>query len=162
METLFAPPADMAAAIASIVDRLEPGDATRGQDVYRSAKAACSACHRMGYVGGNIGPELTKIGSSRSRTDFIEAIAFPSHRIAQGFVATSVLTDSDEVISGLVGFEDDTRIELIVSADKRVSVPKSEIVKRNLSSNSVMPSGIEKVLSNQELSDLVAYLETAK
>lgn len=158
----FAPPADMNAKIDELLAKLESGDAYRGQDVFRNDKAACIACHRIGYVGGNIGPELTRIGQSRTRRDFVEAIAFPSHRIAQGYQTTSVLTEDDEVYSGLIASEDSTRVELILSATKRISIDKKSIVKRTQGTTSIMPAGIETVLTTRELSDLIAFLEQSK
>ena len=160
--TWFAPPADMNAKIDELLAKMEPGDAYRGQDVFRNDKAACNACHRIGYVGGTIGPELTRIGQSRTRRDFVESIAFPSHRIAQGYQTTSVLTEDDEVYSGLVATEDSTRIELILSATKRVSIDKKSIIKRTQGTTSIMPAGIETVLTTRELSDLIAYLEQSR
>jgi putative heme-binding domain-containing protein len=162
IKTWFAPPADMNAKIEELLAKLEPGDAYRGQDVFRNDKAACNACHRIGYVGGTIGPELTRIGQSRTRRDFVEAIAFPSHRIAQGYQTTSVLTEDDEVYSGLVAAEDSTRIELILSATKRVSLDKKSIVKRTQGTTSIMPAGMETVLTTRELADLIAFLEQSK
>lgn len=162
MDRLFAPPQEIQAAIDAAITSLPPGDPHRGQDIYRSSKAACSACHRIGYVGGNIGPELTRIGRSRTERDFIESILFPSHRIAQGFASVSILTKDDEIVSGLVAFEDDQRVEVIISADKRVSIAKTSIEKRNTSTTSLMPAGIDKLLTPQELADLLAFLQQSK
>lgn len=162
LDRLFALPQEVQSSIDAAMTSLPKGDAHRGQDIYRSSKAACSACHRIGYVGGNIGPELTRIGRSRTQRDFIESILFPSHRIAQGFASTNILTTDEEVISGLVAYEDDRRVELIVSADKRVSIDKSTIEKRSTSTVSLMPAGIDKLLSPQELADLLAFLEQAR
>jgi putative heme-binding domain-containing protein len=92
----------------------------------------------------------------------VEAILYPSHRIAQGFASTTILTVDDEVITGLITFEDDSRVELSTSADKKVSVDKKSIQQRNQSAVSLMPSGIDKVLTISELSDLIAFLEQSK
>ncbi|XZE43032.1 DUF7133 domain-containing protein [Pirellulaceae bacterium SH467] len=162
LDRLFAPPLEIQSTIDAALTSLPKGEAHRGQDVYRSSKAACSACHRIGYVGGNIGPELTRIGRSRTQRDLMESILFPSHRIAQGFASANILTSDEEVISGLVAYEDDRRIELIVSADKRVSIDKSAIEKRSASAVSLMPAGIDKLLSPQELADLLAFLEQSR
>lgn len=159
---LFAPPADMAKSIQDLTDSLPEGDAFRGQDIFRSSTAACSACHRIGYVGGNLGPELTRIGRSRSQRDLIEAILYPSHRIEQGFTSTNILTMDDEVITGLITFEDETRIEVAVSAEKKVSINKSDIQERATSTTSLMPAGIDKLLTAQEIADLLAFLQQAK
>ncbi len=158
----LAPPADMQASIDATLQSLPEGNATRGQDLFRSSKGACAACHRIGYVGGTLGPELTRIGKSRTRRDFVEAILFPSHRIEQGFSSTSILTVDDEVITGIVTFEDEQRVEVAVSADKKVSVPKSEIETRNESATSLMPAGIDQLLNPQELADLLSFLEKSK
>ncbi len=37
----------------------------------------CSACHKIGGIGGTIGPDLTKIGSRRGKTWIIEQIKNP-------------------------------------------------------------------------------------
>jgi putative heme-binding domain-containing protein len=148
--------------IEALLASLPPGDAYRGQDLFRSQRAACIQCHKIAYVGGTIGPELTRIGQSRNRRDFLEAILFPSQRIEQGYQATSILTENDETIQGLVALEDAYRIELIVNANQRVSIDKSEITERKTSSTSIMPAGIENVLSLSELADLIAFLEQCR
>jgi putative heme-binding domain-containing protein len=73
-----------------------------------------------------------------------------------------LLTKEDQVLSGLVAFEDDQRIELVVAADKRVSIEKRDVAQRSSSNTSLMPAGIDKVLTIQELSDLIAFLEQSK
>lgn len=39
------------------------GDKVKGEKVYKDAK--CSVCHKIGTVGGKMGPELTKVGATR-------------------------------------------------------------------------------------------------
>ncbi|XZE20956.1 DUF7133 domain-containing protein [Pirellulaceae bacterium SH449] len=151
-----------ATKIEAILASLPPGDAYRGQDLFRSQRAACIQCHKIAYVGGTIGPELTRIGQSRNRRDFLEAILFPSQRIEQGYQTTSILTENDETYQGLIAVEDAYRIELIVNANQRVSVDKSEISERKTSSTSIMPAGMENVLSPSELADLIAFLEQCR
>ena len=52
------------------------GDHVRGQLLFNNPKAACNACHAIGYRGGTIGPDLTAIGQIRSERDLLEAIVF--------------------------------------------------------------------------------------
>ncbi len=79
VETLNKPPADVEAKLDELLGKLKSGEVTRGFQVFRGTKAACSACHRIGYVGGTIGPELTRIGTMRTRRALLEAIVFPMH-----------------------------------------------------------------------------------
>ncbi len=102
VETLSKPPADVEAKLDELLGKLKSGDATRGFQVFRSAKAACSACHRIGYVGGTIGPELTRIGATRSRRALLEAIVFPNARLEQSYTPVRILTGDGLVLNGLV------------------------------------------------------------
>jgi putative heme-binding domain-containing protein len=156
------PQEDVRQGVEAWLTKLNAGDPRRGYQVFRSAKAACSACHQVGYVGGNVGPNLSKIGQSRSRRDLLEAILYPSARLEQAYQGVKVQTLEGEVIQGLVVAETLTSIELQVSADSRKAVFKSEIAARELSRVSVMPAGLENQLTVEELSDLIAFLENAK
>jgi putative heme-binding domain-containing protein len=156
------PQEDVRQGVEAWLTKLNAGDPRRGYQVFRSAKGACSACHQVGYVGGNVGPNLSKIGQSRSRRDLLEAILYPSARLEQAYQGVKVQTLEGEVIQGLVVAETPTSIELQVSADSRKAVFKSEIAARELSRVSVMPAGLENQLTVEELSDLIAFLENAK
>ncbi len=156
------PPADIARALEQLSSSLPSGDARRGQDLFRTPRAACSACHRVGYVGGNVGPEMTRIGQTRTPMDMLESILYPSQRIAQGFGGTRILTTDGQIYNGLVLSESADALELIVGADKRATVLKTDIERREPSSVSVMPGGLDQTLSLQELSDLLAFLESCK
>jgi putative heme-binding domain-containing protein len=156
------PPADIAAVIDRWMAELSVGDPQRGFHVFRSEKAACSACHRIGYVGGNIGPVLSQIGSSRSRRDLIEAIVFPSARLEQSYRSTKIRTTDGEVFQGLMVEENAQSITLQVAADRRVTLQREDIEASEPSSVSVMPAGLDQQLTRQEFADLIAFLENAK
>jgi putative heme-binding domain-containing protein len=156
------PPADIEAAVDRWVIELPAGDPVRGYHVFRSDKAACSACHRIGYVGGNVGPVLSQIGRTRSRRDLIEAIAFPSARLEQSYRSTKVRTHDGEVINGLIVATTDQSIALQVAADRRITVQRDEIEASEPSTISIMPAGLDQQLTRQELADLIAFLENAK
>ena len=57
------------------------GDVRRGQAVFNGPKAACLSCHTIGYLGGKIGPDLTRIGQIRSERDLLEAISVPERQL---------------------------------------------------------------------------------
>ena len=47
---------------------------------FHSEKAACFTCHAIGYRGGDVGPDLTKVGQIRSERDLLEAIVYPERQ----------------------------------------------------------------------------------
>jgi putative membrane-bound dehydrogenase-like protein len=159
--TIEQPAEDIERQVAEVLASLLPGDPVRGLQVFRSNKAACIACHQMGYVGGKIGPELTRIGRSRTREAILEAILFPSSRIEQSYQPLRVLTESGQVYNGLVTRMNDDALELQVTADKSVIVPLDEIVQQETGQISIMPSGVKDLLTEQELADLLALLQSA-
>lgn len=162
LSQLQQPSGDIAKGVDRWLDELPTGDATRGYHVFRSDKAACSACHRIGYVGGEIGPVLSQIGRSRTRRDLVEAIVFPSARLEQSYRSTKIRFNDGEIANGLVVDETPQSITLQVAADRRVAVLKADIEESSPSDVSIMPAGLDQQLSRQEFADLLAFLENAK
>ena len=81
-------------------DQSPAGDVRRGQLVFNSEKAACFTCHAIGYRGGNVGPDLTKIGQVRTERDLLEAILFPSASFVRSYEPVVVATTDGKVLNG--------------------------------------------------------------
>ncbi|MFM7974759.1 MAG: hypothetical protein ACKO8U_06760, partial [Pirellula sp.] len=143
LETWTRPDQDVQDKVQQWLGKLKDGDPKQGYHVFRSSKAACSACHQVGYVGGNVGPVLSKIGQSRSKQDLLEAILFPSARLEQAYRSTKVQLQDGEVVQGLVVSESPKELVLQVSADKRRSIELTDIEAREPSNVSIMPAGLE-------------------
>ncbi|GAA5510315.1 DUF7133 domain-containing protein [Novipirellula caenicola] len=156
------PTAEIQTQIEARLSQLKPGDPVRGLQVFRSSKAACSGCHRIGYVGATIGPELTRIGSSRTPAALMEAVLFPSARQEQSYQGTRVLTVDGQVYNGLVRAETGEGFELQLTADRTVKLEHRDVELSEPSDVSIMPAGLADQLTNQELSDLMALLRSAK
>ena len=161
-DALQAVPADVARAVDDWLAKLPGGDPVAGYQVFRGRKASCSGCHQVGYVGSRIGPELTRIGRSRSRRDLVEAILFPSARLEQSYRSTRVLTVDGRVFHGMVVSMTDTQLELLTGVNETQLIPLEEIELQAPSEQSLMPAGLENVLSIKEFADLLAFLEAAR
>jgi putative membrane-bound dehydrogenase-like protein len=161
-EMLARPPEQLEATLSSWESELAEGDPVKGYQVFRSAKAACSACHKIGYVGGGVGPDLTRIGATRTKRDLLEAILFPSVRFAQSYHPVRILTTDGQVYNGLITNENASEIDLLVAADKTVRIPTDSIEERKTSTVSVMPAGLEEVISKKDIADLIALLQASK
>jgi putative membrane-bound dehydrogenase-like protein len=160
---LTRPDSDVQEKVDRVLAQLTPGDPIRGLQLFRSSKTACSGCHRLGYVGGEIGPNLTHIGSSRTRSALLEAILFPNARLEQSYQPTKVLTHDGQVYNGLITRHlSPTQFEMQLSADKTVLLSTDDVAEQQPSQVSIMPSGLAELLTPEELSDLMAILESAK
>ena len=162
MQAATRPPENIADELDAWLKRLPAGDAKRGYQVFSNKKAACSSCHQIGYVGGRLGPELSSIGRTRSRRDLIEAIVYPSLRIAQGYSPTRIRTSDDEVYNGLLSRQTDSYVELLCGVDKTCRIEKSDIEEQSESKVSVMPSGLDQQIALEDFADLLAFLESKR
>ncbi|MCA9167328.1 MAG: HEAT repeat domain-containing protein [Planctomycetales bacterium] len=154
--------ADQAARLNELYDSLPTGDVRRGQIVFHSAKVACFSCHAMGYRGGDIGPDLTRIGQVRSRRDLLESIVFPSASFVRSYEPVTIEMASGVVLQGVIKDETSQRVKLVNSQREVLDVLRADIEAIQPSSVSVMPSGMDQLLNAQELSDLIEFLRSAK
>jgi putative heme-binding domain-containing protein len=139
-----------------------PGDAKRGREVFFSRKAGCANCHTIANEGGRVGPDLTKIAASRSGTDLLEAIVFPSASFAREFRPYIVATDSGKVHTGIISRQTADAIHLRTADLAEIRIPRAAIEEIKESNTSIMPKGIDAALSPEELRDLLAYLRNLK
>ena len=139
-----------------------------GRD-FRSGKAAfndaqCIACHRFGNEGGSVGPELTGVGSKYSRRDILESLIEPSKVVSDQFQNSIIVKKDGDDVSGRITDENKDRIIVLpnmLSPEVTVEVPVSEIAKREPSKVSPMPTGLLNNLTQDEILDLLAYMEAS-
>ena len=70
--------------------------------------------------------------------------------------------DDGRVFNGLVQRETEDELTLATGPDKEVRITRSEIEEIKRSKTSVMPAGLDKQLTPQQLADLVEFLKTRK
>jgi putative heme-binding domain-containing protein len=151
---------DQAATLGELSARLDrlKGDARVGRDVFFSRKVGCYGCHRAAGAGGQVGPDLSRIGRFRSRAELLESVAFPSLVIAPEFRSYRVATKSGKVVVGLVVREGGGAIHLRTPDLAEVRVARKDVEEVQPSDVSLMPDGLDKLLSRQELADLLEFL----
>ena len=134
----------------------------RGKHVFFGRRASCSACHRIAGAGGDVGPDLSRIGQIRTKRDLAEAIIFPSATFARTFETYIVETDDGKVTSGVISRETEEAIFLRTTDRAEIRLARDAIEQIEPSKTSIMPQGLDKSLTPQELADLVAFLKNAK
>ncbi len=149
---------EQTAQLEKMLATLPEGDVRRGHEVFMSKKAACQSCHKLGYGGGRLGPDLTKIGKVRNRRDLLEALMFPSASIVRGYEPVSAELNDGRVLSGIITSESGDEIVLSQDAQKTHHIARSDIASIQPSNVSPMPNGLTTLLSHQELADLITFL----
>ncbi|MDB6123981.1 MAG: putative rane-bound dehydrogenase domain protein [Pedosphaera sp.] len=119
----------------------------------------CAVCHSISGRGGNIGPQLDGVGN-RGADRLMEDILDPNRNVDPAFYYSNVTLKDDTVLSGLFRREDGALAVFADATGKEVSIPKTEIVERRQSHNSLMPDNFGEIISPSDFNDLVSFLLT--
>jgi putative heme-binding domain-containing protein len=92
----------------------------------------------------------------------IEAIAFPSSSFARGFRSYTILTEQGKVHTGIISRQSADTVYLRTAELAEIRIARDTIEEMREAKTSVMPKGLDKTLSADELRDLIAYLRSRK
>ena len=136
---------------------LKAGDPTKGKAVV----ALCQACHMINGQGGQIGPNLSGAGAMGMEA-VIRNIIEPNAAIEAAYRIFQVKLKVGEVIEAFYVSEDATAYVLRQpgGADRRV--PKAEVASTKYLRRSLMPEGLLDGFTDEQVTDLFAYLKTLK
>jgi putative heme-binding domain-containing protein len=151
---------DRQARMAEYEPLLTGGDPGRGRAVFFGKAAACATCHRVGGEGGRIGPDLTRIGAIRSGRDLLESILWPTSTFAQGYEPYIVATADGRVLGGLIARRDADVLILRDASGAETRLRRDEVEDLRRSETSLMPEGLGRALTREELRDLLAFLRS--
>jgi putative heme-binding domain-containing protein len=160
--TLNADAAKQKARLEEMLSLVSAGDVRRGQAVFNSPKAACASCHAIGYLGGNLGPDLTRIGQTRTERDLLEAVVFPSASFVRSYEPVTVATKDGKVLNGLVRRDAADEVVLATGANEEARIARGDIDEMRPGTVSVMPAGLDQQLTTQDIADLLAFLKACK
>ncbi len=141
-------------------DKNLKGDSKRGRQLFA---ASCAACHKFRDQGRDIGPDLT--GYEMDNLGFlIPAIVDPNLGIREGFeLATLTLRARNEappaVLTGFVTDTNEGTVTLKDLAGNLSIIARTDLANESRAPVSVMPDGLLDALSDQQIRDLIAYLQ---
>ncbi len=138
----------------------ERGDAGRGAVLFFQPFLTCAKCHD-GETITRLGPDIARADKGVTAEYLIESVLFPSKVIKKGYETVTITTTDDRTVTGLIATETADSITLVDPAanGKVVSIPKSDVVKRDTGKQSLMPDGLVNLLSDrQQFLDLAKYL----
>jgi putative membrane-bound dehydrogenase-like protein len=136
------------------------GNAQRGQALYLNGKMlACINCHRMEGVGGNVGPDLTRLWETSTVEKIIESILEPSKEIKEGYQMYKATTKKGLVYQGLKIAETPSEVVLRDATAKDIHIAAKDLDELVVSKTSIMPEGVVAQLSYEQFIDLIAFLK---
>jgi len=139
------------------------GDPARGRALFFNVeKSQCLKCHRLGDRGERIGPDLTGVGARFSRVYLIESILEPSRTIAPSYQTVLVVLADGRQLMGVKVAETAKMLTLADKEGKKHELAKADIGDQQAQSQSTMPDGLEKRLTEREFIDLIAFLAGEK
>ena len=117
----------------------------------------CAPCHRVGTEGRDFAPHLDGVGN-RGLDRLIEDILDPNRNVDVAFRSTTVVTRKGKVYTGLLRPAQGSRLVLVDSQGRELSVALSDIARREPSILSPMPANFSETLSPEQFRDLLSYL----
>ncbi|WP_035614515.1 PVC-type heme-binding CxxCH protein [Haloferula sp. BvORR071] len=139
---------------------LAGGNADAGKKVFETNLAAnCTACHRVGEEGSNVGPPLSEIGK-KERSYLLQSLLDPQAVIAPGFGMMTLTKKDGSAVAGTLAEEKDGVMTLQLPDGSKTSVPAAEIATKTPPVSPMPPMG--EILKPQELRDLLEYLASLK
>ncbi len=148
-------PGPRSAAIAEYQAALSlPSDTVRGEKIFRRE---CANCHRLGKRGHEVGSNLATV-QNRTPAQLLVNILDPNREVSPNFLEYVVVTDDGRINTGIIASETATSITLRQTEGKQQTILRSDIDEIRSSGKSLMPEGLEKKITPQEMADLIAHL----
>lgn len=121
----------------------------------------CARCHTLFGEGGKVGPELTAFRRDDLATMLLSIIN-PSAEIREGYASYLVATGDGRTLTGSLVEQDTQRLVLRGADGRDVSLRRDEVDDMKPSAASLMPEGLTKDLTDQQIRDLFAYLRSSQ
>jgi putative heme-binding domain-containing protein len=134
------------------------GDPYEGRKLFGMS---CGLCHKLYSQGGQVGPDLTPYKRDDLDTMLLN-IVNPSAEIREGYESYVINTKDGRTLSGFLA-DKDNRVIVIRGVDGQSAVlPREQISEMKSTGVSLMPVGLLKAFSEQQVRDLFAYLRSSQ
>lgn len=163
-----APDSDVRALVAYLkgLGTARPTSAAAGGGSARAGETrfwtTCGSCHRVGWRGGRLGPDLTRIGVTQAAAALRTSIRESSQTITPGYQSITLVMKDGTRLRGLRKGEDAFSVQVLDTQERLQGYAVADMTSVERTRTSLMPSYGPDRISDSELDDLVAYLVTLK
>ncbi|MFP6602066.1 MAG: PVC-type heme-binding CxxCH protein [Pirellulaceae bacterium] len=126
-----------------------------GEVIFRKQYATC---HRIGKIGQNVAPDIAD-SRSKQPAQLLTHILQPNRVIDSNYISYSVVTNQGKVLTGILTTETSTSVTLRQAEAKEVTLLRSQIETLRSNGVSLMPEGLEKNISHQQMADLISFIK---
>lgn len=134
------------------------GDAVRGAAVYAEARSTCASCHKVGDVGGILGPDLSAIGRAMTPEAIVESVLWPKRQVKEGFMLTQITTKDGRMQAGYIASDTKEALTLKdMAGNPMPPIGRQDIATRS-DTGTLMPDGLTAWMTEQQQLDLLRYL----
>lgn len=150
------------------------GNLTAGEKIFMGS-GGCSRCHMVKGKGGVLGPDLSRVGASRSISYLTDSIREPDKQLSDGlfdpnnhyglplvYDSVTVVLNSGETLTGIAKNEDTYSIQLLDTDQHLRLLLKRDLKEEHREHKSLMPAYPEQMIGAGALQDLLAYLENLR
>lgn len=138
-------------------DVMEKGDPARGERIFRRKDLNCLKCHSVSRAGGQVGPELSALGGSSPIDYVLNSILNPNLAVKEQFATRIFELSTGKILTGVVIDRDELRVNVRDAHGETQPVPTADIDSES-EGKSLMPEGITKFLTRDELIDLARFV----
>jgi putative membrane-bound dehydrogenase-like protein len=135
------------------------GRSDAGRKIY---ERECSICHQIGKTGHNIGPSLAGSTNAREPEALLTHVLDPNFYVPPQYVQYVAVDRNGRTYTGILAEQTSTSISLKREKDAVDTLLRSNIEELSSTGKSLMPEGLEKKLSRQDMADLIAYLQSVQ
>jgi putative membrane-bound dehydrogenase-like protein len=134
-----------------------PGDSERGRVVFEKV---CTDCHRIGEKGHDVGHNLSTYSRGQvSAEGLLVQILDPNREVSAKFLDYVITLDDGRTETGLIAAQTPASITLRRAKGVETTILRQNIELMKSTGKSLMPEGLEKNLTLQEMADLLVFLQ---
>lgn len=134
----------------------EKGDPKVGADVF---ERVCSVCHTYAGQGGEVGPDLTGIKNQPKDAILLHTI-MPNYEVYPSYQTVVIETNEGRSLSGWIVTETDNGVTIRTASGADETVMRDNIASLSNTGQSLMPYGLEKTMTKEEMAGLIRYLKS--
>jgi putative heme-binding domain-containing protein len=112
--------------------------------------------------GGQLGPDLSRIGSARPRAGLLSKLRGTSDVIKSGYEPVTLVTREGERIRGVRKNEDEFSIQIMDTRERLQGYLKASLTELTMDTQSLMPVYGPERLNDRDLDDLLRFLTTLR
>jgi putative membrane-bound dehydrogenase domain len=151
-----APPEDRVKVLTEYAAALTmASDPRRGQAIFEKN---CATCHRINNIGINVGPDISD-SATKTPEFLLTNILDPNRAVDNNYFSFTIVDTDGLVHTGVIANETSTAVTLRWAEGKEVTIPRDDIDMMKNNGVSLMPVGLERTISPQEMADLISFIK---